>query len=259
VRGVDLHLGAHARERAAELVRGVRDEPPLPLGRRLQPGQHRVHGPRQPGDLLGTGRLRDPVVGRAAPDRVHPLADALDRLQGAADHPPHEPGQDRGGGGDGDGERGDERTRALRDVLQAGGDPDRDAVVLGGHQAGRAVLERDRSLVAVPHGSRGQRSGVVGHRGQHLPVLRHDLERDLVGDQDGPLDPFPRREPVGHDPGLGHHRVVEGVDEDLPLGEDQTGSGEQEDAEHRCRGQQAQPGPEGQRDEPPGVHGRGTR
>ena len=59
--GVDLELGPDAGQRAAQLVGGVGDEPPLPLGRPGQPVEHRVHRVRQPGDLVRGRRLRAPA------------------------------------------------------------------------------------------------------------------------------------------------------------------------------------------------------
>jgi hypothetical protein len=258
VRGVDLHLGAHARQGAAQLVRRVRDETTLLLGRGLQPGQHRVHRPRESRDLLGSRGLRHPAVQRAAADRVHPVADALHGAQGPADDPPREPREHGRRGGDGDGQGGDERTGALLDVLQARGDADRRAVLPRGQQAGGTLVEPHGLLVAVAC-RRRQRSGVAGHSGQHLPVRRHDLQRDLVRDQVRRADPLPRREPVGDHPRLGGERVVEGVGQHLPLGEHEPRSREHQDGEHRRGGQQRQPGPQGSRDEPSGVHGLGTR
>ena len=55
---------AHPGQRAAQLVRGVGDEPALLLGRPVQPGEHGVHRARQAGDLLGGRPARAPL-GRA--------------------------------------------------------------------------------------------------------------------------------------------------------------------------------------------------
>ena len=64
VRHRHFELGAQARDRAAQLVRGVGDEPALPLHGRLQRGQRLVRRPGQPADLV----LRRPAPAPAGSD-----------------------------------------------------------------------------------------------------------------------------------------------------------------------------------------------
>ena len=73
-REVDLELGPHPGERAAQLVGGVGDEALLPCGSaRSSAVEHRVHRRGQPGDLVvaaGTGtrrsRSRPPIAATSA-------------------------------------------------------------------------------------------------------------------------------------------------------------------------------------------------
>ncbi len=65
----DLDRRSDRRDRAAQLVRRVGHESSLPLGRVLEPLQHRVHGARQLVDLVTGARLRDALIHARTADR----------------------------------------------------------------------------------------------------------------------------------------------------------------------------------------------
>ncbi|CAM5679932.1 hypothetical protein SVIOM342S_02517 [Streptomyces violaceorubidus] len=94
--GGHLQLGAQRRDRAAQLVRGVRDEAALPLHRGLQRGQRLVGGRGEPGHLVVGARHGD-AAGQvlAGGDRGHLPPDALHRAQRAPGHQPGHPCHDR--------------------------------------------------------------------------------------------------------------------------------------------------------------------
>ncbi len=76
-----VDLGPHHRQRRAQLVRGVGDEPPLAVERRVQPVQHRVErvgqllAPRRP------ARPADPLVQRLVRQPARGRGDLADRAQ----------------------------------------------------------------------------------------------------------------------------------------------------------------------------------
>ena len=88
VRLVDLELGAHAGERAPQLVGGIGDEALLLDARVLDPLEHVVHRPGQPGDLVVTRWLGHPPVEVGAADLRDLGADGLDRSQRPPDEEP---------------------------------------------------------------------------------------------------------------------------------------------------------------------------
>ena len=65
---VDLELGAHAGERAAQLVGRVGDEPPLASAGLLDPLEHVVHRAGQAGDLVVAAGHRHPAMEVAPAD-----------------------------------------------------------------------------------------------------------------------------------------------------------------------------------------------
>ncbi len=76
-----LDVRAQARQRRAQLVRGVGDELPLAADRRLQRAEHRVEGARQPRDLVVGGRRLD------VEQPPHAAADGAARGLGHVDPP----------------------------------------------------------------------------------------------------------------------------------------------------------------------------
>ena len=83
-----VHLGAQHRQRRAQLVAGVGDEPALRLERGLQPVEHRVEAGRQLRDLAaGVAQLQAGVqrLGRQPPRRGR---DRVQRPEHPADQPP---------------------------------------------------------------------------------------------------------------------------------------------------------------------------
>ncbi len=93
--GGHLQLGAQRGDRAAQLVRGVGDEAPLPLHRGLQGGQRPVGGRGEPGDLVVRVRHRDAAREvLAGGDRGHLPADARHGAQRAPGDQPGHPADD---------------------------------------------------------------------------------------------------------------------------------------------------------------------
>ncbi len=89
--GGHLQLRAQGGDRAAQFVRGVGDEPPLPLHGRLQRGERDIGGTGQAGDLVVRrrfGHAPGEILGGG--DRRHLPPDALHRTQRApGDQPGH--------------------------------------------------------------------------------------------------------------------------------------------------------------------------
>ena len=79
-----LELGVHRRQRAAQLVRRVGHEGPLPLARAGQPVQHGVEGDRQRVDLVRGVGHRQPFVPPRAADPRRAGAQRLDRAAACA-------------------------------------------------------------------------------------------------------------------------------------------------------------------------------
>jgi hypothetical protein len=84
----DLELGAHRRQRAAQLVRRVGDEGPLRAPGRRHAVEHLVERRRQRRDLVAGRRYRQPLVRRRPVDPRGAAAQFLDRGQRRADDPP---------------------------------------------------------------------------------------------------------------------------------------------------------------------------
>ena len=127
-----LQLHAQARDRAAQLVRGVGDEAPLLLGAVLQPPQHLVDGAGQPADLVVLDRHGDPLVEVLAGDGVRPGPDRFHGRKGAADGQPHHGPEHQHE--ERDAHRADLRRRLHRVLQVADRDGDED-----GHRARRRV------------------------------------------------------------------------------------------------------------------------
>ncbi len=98
----ELRVGTDGGQRRAQLVRGIRHEPPqLALGglaraeRRLDLGEHRVEGEAEAPHLgSGLGAL-DPPGEVARRDRRRGVADRVERLEAEPDEPEAEPGDRR--------------------------------------------------------------------------------------------------------------------------------------------------------------------
>ena len=91
--GVQLgHLDARPdrRQRAPQLVGGVRHELALRRLGRLEPVEHVVHGVGEAGHLVARGGLVDAPVQRGVRDLLDLLAHALDGVQGPTDQPPRD-------------------------------------------------------------------------------------------------------------------------------------------------------------------------
>ena len=116
--GVHLQLGPHPRQRRAQLVGGVGDEPLLALGRAFETVEHGVHRLGQPGDLVTARRDRHPPVELPAADRRDLRADPLDRSQRAPDDDPDQGAEHERRHRDDPEQRRPELGDALVDVLQ---------------------------------------------------------------------------------------------------------------------------------------------
>ena len=79
----EVELGLQVRQRGAELVARVVDEPPLALDRLLEPVQHRVQRLGQARELVAGPRDRQPAPGVAGRDRGR-LAARIDRPVGGS-------------------------------------------------------------------------------------------------------------------------------------------------------------------------------
>ncbi len=62
VRQRDVDLGAHDRQRRAQLVRGARDEPPLARERPVETLEHPIEGVRELLELVGGAAQVDPLA-----------------------------------------------------------------------------------------------------------------------------------------------------------------------------------------------------
>ena len=124
---VPLELGPHQRQRRAQLVRGVREELPLPLGAGLEPVQQVVEGVAEPGQLVvASGGHRQPALA--------PLLDPLDGAPVALDRVQRRAGgavADEGGGDQRDQVRDGELEQQLAQRLVVLAPADR-----GRHEAG---------------------------------------------------------------------------------------------------------------------------
>ena len=87
-RVTDFELRPDARQRAAQLVRGVGHEAPFVIPGTLQPFEHRVHRRRQPGDLVVGWWDVDALFERRPRNRLDGGAELLDGAQRASDEQP---------------------------------------------------------------------------------------------------------------------------------------------------------------------------
>ena len=87
-RQVHLDLRADVRQRAPQLVRGIRDELLLPRLRLVEAAEHRVHRLREPSNLVPRLRLRHAAMQLARGDPFHLRAYRLHRRQRPADEVP---------------------------------------------------------------------------------------------------------------------------------------------------------------------------
>ena len=173
-----LQTRADGGERAAQLVAGVGDEPPLHLLRALQPRDHAVHGLGEPTHLVARHGHRHALGQVLLAHRRDLRADRLDRAQRAA-------GEEVGGRAHDE----DEERHPERQV-------EHDRVLRGVDRRQRRRVEHDEvHLVgrgrdaADGHERRVHRAAAVGHvrRGHHDDVARvgrevaHRAERAVVG------------------------------------------------------------------------------
>ena len=110
---VDLELRADPGERAAQLVAGVGDEAPLPIGGVLEADEHGVHRAGETADLVLAGRFGHASVQVLGADDLDLLADRLHRTERTAGHHP----------GDGAHEHEERRHRPPQQPHQAVGAP----------------------------------------------------------------------------------------------------------------------------------------
>jgi hypothetical protein len=180
-----VDLGAHGRERRAQLVRRVGDQSVLLLDAVGDAIEHRVQGACQLRDLVAGGRHGEAVVDPLEVDGGRPRRHALDRAQGAPRQPP---ASERGG-----------RQRGRAGDEQQDEDPAHGAVHVG-HR-----LDGDGDLAPAAPLGRARDEPKALAVGAEL-----DRARELAAAQDG-----------GHAGGREHRRagdrVAEG-DDDAPRG-----------------------------------------
>jgi hypothetical protein len=228
-------------------VRGVRHEPPLPVGGVDDPPQHGVHGAGEARHLVVGAGLGDGRRSAGPGDLLDPAPDVLHRAQRAPDRPPHDAGQDGAADRDRDEQRTTEDLGALLDVVEVRGDQHGEAVtgrhrvdphrLAPGHPHGGAYVVGDRTDTEV------QPARAVGRGGEDVTVRREDLDREVVE----------QRVPGGHAPtlldtsrdGTGHglEGVVQALGEGASLREHQTEAPRRQHGEHGEGRQQGDPGP----------------
>ena len=173
-----LQTRADGGERAAQLVAGVGDEPPLHLLRALQPRDHAVHGLGEPTHLVARHGHRHALGQVLLAHRRDLRADRLDRAQRAAC-------EEVGGRAHDE----DEERHPEQQV-------EHDRVLRGVDRRQRRRVEHDEMHLvgrgrdaADGHERRVHRAAAVGHvrRGHHDDVARvgrevaHRAERAVVG------------------------------------------------------------------------------
>jgi hypothetical protein len=166
-----LQVAADDRDRGAQLVAGVVQEPPLGGEGRLQPVEHVVEGAGQLGDVVVAGdgdaagqvRLTDPLGG---------LADQPDRGQ----HPPgHQPAGQAGHGQGAEPDQGEDADR-VGDLLPL------EVAELQHHQRGRPRVAGDPDRQdGVAHGP----DRAVGPAVGRFPRGRHPGDEGRVGVEAG--------------------------------------------------------------------------
>ncbi|MCQ0012228.1 hypothetical protein LUX73_51395 [Actinomadura madurae] len=150
------------RERGAQLVRGVRDEPALPVERPRQPAEHRVEGVGQLLDVVARPLVGDPlgevVAARHPPRRV---GDRVDGAQRPVGEQPAEAEPRRGDQPERDAALGEQGVERLPLVVLAALDQDPLDLRGGDHDG---VVGRRGGRARGPHGLEGavQRLGVAG-------------------------------------------------------------------------------------------------
>ncbi len=243
-----VELRPQQRERRPQLVARVGDEAALVLDGGLDPRQHLVQRPAEPGDLVLAGRHGQPAPGRLGGDPGGLAAHLVDRPERGAGEPPA-------------GERGEqERDRARDEEL---GQETRDGLVL------RLERRRDRDDAAVDAPGPGGDPPVARAAGQMpfeqqrlpgrrpLPAPARDEHRAGAAD-DPPRGPEHLREPAraGIEQlaplravpprlvELGPERPVERADE-LPVDPEHDGRAHRrEHRRHHGREDERQPEPE---------------
>ena len=90
-----LELGLQHRQRGAELVACIGDEPPLALKGLLQAGEHLVQRLAETADLILRGWERQPLASAGQRDPRRPLAHRLDRRQTGRRKPVADPGREQ--------------------------------------------------------------------------------------------------------------------------------------------------------------------
>ncbi len=258
VRLRDLELGPDRRQRAAQLVRRVRDEGALPGATGRQPVQHVVQGLGQPGHLVAGRRHRQPCPGACLGDVADTSTQRGDRLQCRADQEPagHREASDE--------QRHPDQQHQPHDVHAAGrlGSRHRDedrAPVRGrprprGHhpQAVRDADPRPRHRAHLPGPYVGQCPAgqqrdqcVTARRRRAHPaaVVDHLHEHRAAGRRHGPRQ-VPAVDQGGHVLRALPGRVVQGADQRLLQGE----------GHHHRAGHQHQRDESGRREGEPALH-----
>jgi hypothetical protein len=187
--GVDeghLERGADGGQRAAQLVRRVGDEGPLPGPARLEPVQHAVQRLGQPAHLVLRRRHRQAPRRVGGRHRLRAAAQLLDRSQRAPDGEPHAGG------------------RRQQQQRQAGEQrrPDEAQRVVDGRDRDRR--EHHRTAVGAP-----------GHHAQGVPVggpVTGDLHRVVRADRARHLVRGQQRHGAARAGRGRHHRALGGED-----------------------------------------------
>ena len=166
----ELELRLQVRERGAQLMTGIGDEPTFSVDGGADSVEHVVEGLRQPRELVPgfrNGQSAAEVVGR---DRGGPRPHDVHGAQGEAGHDPAHPGRERDRGGASDGEHQGESGERLATVLQR-----------RAHHDDGALVERHReqprghAIVRRAHGRReeaGPPQTGKGARREHGSILQ---------------------------------------------------------------------------------------
>ena len=202
-----LHLGEQHRQRRAELVARLREQPPLPRQRLVQAPQQRVQRVAERLDLVVRRRHRQPLGGVALGDLLGTRAHALDRAErGARDLVAGVRGEDQGERADDEEQLGEPVERLVAPVERLGhGHGERLAEGVRRVRADRGGARRDlhprepqpaaRGAASLPG---GQKPGLreSGSR-RHEPAARVvDLSQALLAARERGAGP-----PAGHERG----------------------------------------------------------
>ena len=154
----NVHLGSHRRQRTAQLMRGVADEPALALRRVLQSGQHLVHRDGKARYLVAAARDGNPFLQVGSADGGGALPDLFDRGAARARRRPRSSRPRPRGEAETDGQQGAQPVEGNVHLTQGRRDVD----------PARSVPEYDR-LGDDPEGLSGATDGKP--RGRHADTL----------------------------------------------------------------------------------------